>query len=88
MDYKDRIKTLKKLGKRIRDLREFADISQQQLSDRCDVTKNTISKIELAQTDPVYTTLEDLRENGFGMAKEEFEDYNCFPERLKKLKNQ
>ncbi|MCA1213016.1 MULTISPECIES: helix-turn-helix domain-containing protein [Bacillus] len=45
------------LGKRIRDLRERKGYSQETLGFKAGLHRNYISKLELAQKNPTYTTL-------------------------------
>ncbi|OIK21123.1 helix-turn-helix domain-containing protein [Bacillus amyloliquefaciens] len=45
------------LGKRIRDLRERKGYSQEILGFKAGLHRNYISKLELAQKNPTYTTL-------------------------------
>lgn len=51
------IDDLKKLGERIRFLREERGFSQEVLGFKADLHRNYISSLELAQKNPTYTTL-------------------------------
>ncbi|MEC1478877.1 helix-turn-helix domain-containing protein [Bacillus haynesii] len=53
-EFKDQ---LTKLGKKIRLLREKKRLSQEGLGIRAGLHRNYISKLELAQKNPTYTTL-------------------------------
>lgn len=53
----DHIDELIKLGKRIRYLREKKGLSQETLGFKARLHRNYISKLELAQKNPTYTTL-------------------------------
>lgn len=48
---------LRILGDRIRTLREKQGLSQEALGDKADLHRNYISRLELAQRNPTYTTL-------------------------------
>ena len=47
----------KKLGKRIKSLRELKGISQQELASFCDFEKSNMSRIEAGRTNPTVITL-------------------------------
>ena len=51
---------LRKIGVRVRTLREKRDLSQEQLAARCDVDRAKISKIENATANYTITTLIEL----------------------------
>lgn len=53
----DYFNELVKLGKRIRLLRESKGLSQESLGFKAGLHRNYISKLELAQKNPTYTTL-------------------------------
>lgn len=48
---------LKRLGQRIRHLREQMELSQEVLSFRADLHRTYLSQLELGQRNPSYTTL-------------------------------
>lgn len=48
---------LKKLGRRIRYLREQREFSQELLSFKADIHRTYLSQLELGQRNPSYTTL-------------------------------
>lgn len=50
-------KQQKKLGARIKELRELKGISQQQLASDCNFEKSNMSRIEAGNTNPTYETL-------------------------------
>jgi len=51
---------LRKIGAKVRKVREKSDLSQQQLAARCDVDRGKISKIENATANYNITTLIEL----------------------------
>jgi len=58
MDYENQyINDLKRLGDKIRELREAKGYSQETLGFKADLHRNYISSLELAQKNPTYTTL-------------------------------
>ncbi len=48
------------IGKRIRTLRQKNGLTQQELGDRCELSKGFISQLESDQTSPSLSTLEDI----------------------------
>ena len=48
------------IGKKIRDLRNTLNLSQEELANRCDVTKGYISQLEYNLTSPSLATLVDI----------------------------
>ena len=48
------------LGKKIKQLRQRADLTQEELADRCELTKGYISQLENDNTSPSIATLEDI----------------------------
>lgn len=60
MEFEDELifkEDLQKLGERIRKLRETRGYSQEELGFKANLHRNYISKLELAQKNPTYTTL-------------------------------
>jgi len=51
---------LKKLGSHIRKVRVKKGLSQQDLAIDTDMAKSTIARIELAQLNPTFTTLQKI----------------------------
>ena len=48
------------IGSKIRELRLKADLTQEELGDRCELTKGYISQLENDVTSPSIATLEDI----------------------------
>ena len=48
------------LGSKIKQLRLRADLTQEELADRCELTKGYISQLENDNTSPSIATLEDI----------------------------
>lgn len=48
------------LGSKIKRLRQKADLTQEELADRCELTKGYISQLENDNTSPSIATLEDI----------------------------
>ena len=48
------------IGKKIRGLRQKNGLTQQELADRCELSKGFISQLESDQTSPSLSTLEDI----------------------------
>jgi putative transcriptional regulator len=51
---------LKKLGKRIKALREERNISQQELASACNFEKANMSRLESGNTNPTFLTLNKI----------------------------
>ena len=49
-----------KIGEKIKNLRLFCDLTQEELADRCELTKGYISQIENDLTSPTIATLNDI----------------------------
>ena len=49
-----------KIGARIKDLRTLCGLTQEELADRCELTKGYISQLENDLTSPSISTLTDL----------------------------
>ena len=49
-----------RIGKKIRSLRQKNGLTQQELGDRCELSKGFISLLESDQTSPSLSTLEDV----------------------------
>ncbi len=49
-----------KIGEKIKNLRLFCDLTQEELADRCELTKGYISQLENELTSPSITTLIDI----------------------------
>ena len=49
-----------KIGEKIRDLRLYCDLTQEELADRCELTKGYISQLENDLTSPSIATLIDI----------------------------
>jgi len=48
------------LGEKIRDLRLYCELTQEELADRCELTKGYISQLENDLTSPSIATLIDI----------------------------
>ena len=48
------------IGRKIRSLRQKNGLTQQELGDRCELSKGFISQLESDQTSPSLSTLEDI----------------------------
>lgn len=48
------------LGKKIKRLRVLCGLTQEELADRCELTKGYISQLENDLTEPSISTLEDI----------------------------
>jgi transcriptional regulator with XRE-family HTH domain len=53
----DNIEIRKRVGERIRKIREEKNISQQEIAVACDFEKSSMSRIEAGRTNPTVTTL-------------------------------
>jgi len=53
-------KTLKKIGKRIQELRELQNLSQQDLAAKINYDKSNMSRLEAGRTNMTVTTLEKV----------------------------
>ena len=51
---------LKKLGKRIRDIRKDKGLTQAELGFRCDMEKPSIGRIEIGGTNPTILTIKKI----------------------------
>ena len=49
-----------KLGERLKDLRQYYNLTQEELADRCELTKGYISQLENDLTSPSISTLVDI----------------------------
>ncbi|MGP4082065.1 helix-turn-helix domain-containing protein [Pseudalkalibacillus sp. R45] len=77
MDYESIYQSdLKKLGARIRTLREEHNYSQETLGFKAGLHRNYISSLELAQKNPTYTTLIKLS-RAFGITVQELVPEEC-----------
>ena len=59
------------LGTKLRDMRQQKNLTQEELADRCELTKGYISQLENDLTSPSITTLVDLL-NALGSNLSEF----------------
>ena len=53
----DNLEVQKRVGEKIRQIREDKNISQQEIATLCDFEKSSMSRIESGRTNPTVTTL-------------------------------
>ena len=72
-----------KFGKRLKQVREYLDMSQEKLATACDKRPEYISQVERGLYDVRRSTEETLIE-GLGIKEKEFYDYEYLPPKPKK----
>jgi transcriptional regulator with XRE-family HTH domain len=68
------LKRLKLIGENIRKIRESKDLSQDDVVNRCDVTKGNLSMIENGNKDFYFTTFLEIAK-GLGVEAKELLDF-------------
>ena len=75
-----------KIGGKIKQFRQKAALTQEELADRCELTKGYISQLENDNTNPSIATLEDIV-NALGASLSDLFSEDCPPEVVFKAEN-